>query len=323
MRIKAVTLIAALVALALGLAACGGDDDDANGNGLGSEAADVDLSGDSFTVGSKEFTEQLILGQMTIQLLDAAGAQATDQTGLEGSVAARRALETGEVDMYWEYTGTAWLTYLGEDEPITDPEVQYDEVATADAENQIEWLEATPFDNTYAIAVREDAGDPVDGVETLSDLAALVESDPDEATFCVGQEFASREDGLPGLVDAYDMDIPSENISNVGDAVVYNQVGTGAQCNLGSVFATDGKIAPNNLRVLEDDQQFFAVYNAALNVRAEVLEQTPELTELFDPLAASLDTETMQELNTEVDEAGETPADVARQYLEDNGFLEG
>ena len=316
-------LVLATVALALGTAACGGDDDGGGGGGLGPEAADVDLAGDSYTVGSKEFTEQLILGQMTIQLLEAAGADVTDQTGLEGSVAARRALETGEIDMYWEYTGTAWLTYLGNDDPITDPQRQYDEVVAADTGNEIEWLEPAPFDNTYAIAVREDAGDPVDGVETLSDLAALVESDPDQATFCVGQEFASREDGLPGMADAYGMEIPSENVSNVGDAVVYNQVGSGDQCNFGSVFATDGKIAPNNLRVLEDDERFFAVYNPALNVRAEVLDATPELADLIDPLAASLETETMQELNTAVDEAGELPADVARDYLVDNGFVEG
>jgi osmoprotectant transport system substrate-binding protein len=323
MRIKAIALIAALFALTVGLAACGGDDDDGNGNGLGPEVADVDLSGDSFTVGSKEFTEQLILGQMTIQMLEAAGAQVTDETGTEGSVATRRALTGGETDMYWEYTGTAWLTYLGEDEAITDPEAQYEEVAAADAENQIEWLEPTPFDNTYALAVREDAGEPLDDVETLSDLTGLAESDPDQVTMCVGPEFADRDDGLPAVADTYGLEVPGANLSTVGDAVVYNQVATGDQCNFGSVFATDGKIGANDLRVLEDDEQAFAVYNAALNVRAEVLEQTPELAELFDPLAASLDTETMQGLNEAVDEAGERPADVARDYLVENGFLEG
>jgi osmoprotectant transport system substrate-binding protein len=322
MRIKAITLIAALLALALGVAACGTDDDDGD-NGLGPEAADVDLTGQSFTVGSKEFTEQLILGQMTIQMLEGAGAQASDETGTEGSVATRRALETGQTDMYWEYTGTAWLTYLGEDEAITDPETQYQEVATADAENQIEWLDPTPFDNTYAIAVREEAGEPLDGVETLSDLAALADTDPDQLTMCVGPEFADRDDGLPAVVETYGFEVPPGNVSTVGDAVVYTQVATGDECNFGSVFATDGKIAPNDLRLLEDDQQAFAVYNAALSVRAEVLEQAPELAELFTPLADSLDTETMQELNTAVDEAGEPPADVAREYLVDNGFLEG
>jgi len=324
MRIKAAALLAAVTALCLGLAACGGDDDGGDGGGgLGPEVSDVDLAGDSFTVGSKEFTEQLILGQMTIQLLEAAGADASDQTGLEGSVAARRALETGDIDMYWEYTGTAWLTYLGNDEPITDPDRQYQEVSDADVGNGIEWLEPTPFDNTYAIATRNDAGDPIDGVETISDLAALAESDPDQATMCVGQEFASREDGLPGLLEAYGFELPDGNVSNVGDAVVYDQVGQGEECNFGSVFATDGKIAPNNLRILEDDEMFFAVYNAALNVRSEALEQAPELPDLFDPLAESLDTETMQQLNTAVDQDGELPEDVASQYLEDNGFIGG
>lgn len=321
MRIKALTLIAALLALALGVTACGGDDDDENGNGLGGEVEDVDLSGQSFTVGSKEFTEQLILGEMTIQMLEGAGAQVSDETGTEGSVATRRALEGGQTDMYWEYTGTAWLTYLGEDEPILDSEQQYQEVVDADAENNIEWLEPTPFDNTYAIAVREDAGDPLDGVENISDLAALAESDPDQVTMCVGPEFADRDDGLPAVTETYGFEVPGDNISTVGDAVVYTQVARGDTCNFGSVFATDGKIAPNNLRLLEDDQQAFAVYNAALSVRSEVLEQSPELADLFNPLAESLDTETMQDLNTQVDEAGETPSDVARDYLTENGFL--
>ena len=113
---------------------------------------------------------------------------------------------------------------------------------------------------------------------------------------CVGQEFTSRENGLPGRLE---------------------------ECNLGSVFATDGKIAPNNLRILEDDEMFFAVYDAALNVRSEALEQAPALPDLFDPLAESLDTETMQQLDTAVDQDGELPEDVSRQYLEDNGFIGG
>jgi osmoprotectant transport system substrate-binding protein len=282
----------------------------------------VDLSGASFTVGSKEFTEQLILGEMTIQMLESAGASAADQTGLEGSVAARRALTAGEVDMYWEYTGTGWLNYLGYDEPIADPDEQYEEVRSEDLEqNDIEWLDPAPFDNTYAIAVRENAGDPLDGVETISDLADLAESDPDAVTLCVGQEFASREDGLPGLQEAYGFEVPGGNVSNIADASVYSEVGDGGQCNFGSVFATDGKISANDLRLLEDDQQFFPAYNPALNVRAEVLQQHPELTELFNPLAETLDTETMQELNTRVDEAGERPADVARDFLVENGFI--
>ncbi len=323
-RFKAVTLILALAALAFGLAACGDDESSDSGEGLGSEVESVDLSGADLTVGSKEFTEQLILGQMTMQLLEAAGAEVTDQTGLEGSVAARRALTSGETDMYWEYTGTAWLTYLGHDKAITDAGEQYDKVKAEDAEkNQIAWLEPAPLNNTYAIAVRKDAGEPLDGVETLSDLGELVQSDPDAATFCVGSEFATRADGLPGLEKAYGFDIPSGNISTVSDAVVYPQVGKGERCNFGSVFATDGKIGANNLRVLEDDEGFFPVYNPALNVREEVMQEYPQIADLFNPLAATLDTEAMQELNTAVDADGEQPADVARDYLEQNGFLAG
>lgn len=143
-------------------------------NDLLAEAEGVDLAGVQLTVGGKEFTEQLILGQITIQLLEAAGAEVSDQTSLGGSTVAREALESGEIDMYWEYSGTAWLTYLGNDTPVEGAEAQYNQVKEADAANGIVWLDPAPFDNTYAIAVRNNAGGELDGLQTISDLAALV-----------------------------------------------------------------------------------------------------------------------------------------------------
>jgi osmoprotectant transport system substrate-binding protein len=208
------------------------------------------LAGASVTVGSKEFTEQLILGHMTRLALEAAGADVSDQIGLQGSATVRDALVSGDVDMYWEYLGTAWVTYLDNEEGIPGTQEQYEAVREADLEqNDIVWLEPTPFDNTYAIAVSDENAERL-GVQTVSDLAALVAESPEEATFCAGGEFATRPDGLPGLEETYGFELPPESISTVQDALVYTQVDTGETCNFGSVFATDGRIASLGLTVL-------------------------------------------------------------------------
>lgn len=318
-------LLAIIVAMALVAAGCGDGDDgaaapDGNGNGGdGRIGQEFDLSGASFTVGSKEFTEQVILGHMTRLALEAAGADVRNQIGLQGSTTVRNALTSGEIDMYWEYLGTGWVTHLGNDEGIPGTEEQYEAVRDADAENGIAWLEPTPFNNTYAIAVSDENAEAL-GVSSISDLARLVEERPEEATFCAGGEFATRPDGLPGLEEAYGFTIPPGNISNVQDALVYEQVDAG-DCTFGSIFATDGRVAALGLTVLEDDEQFFPPFNASLNVRSSVLDEHPEIEPIFAPIAAALDDETMTMLNANVDVDGEDPEDVAEQWLRDNGHI--
>lgn len=317
-------LLAIIVALALVAAACGGDGGgtaapDSNGDGGGRIGQEIDLSGASFTVGSKEFTEQLVLGHMTRIALEAAGADVRDEIGLQGSTTVRNALTSGEIDMYWEYLGTGWVTHLGNEEGIPGTDEQYEAVRDADAENGIAWLEPTPFNNTYAIAVSDENAEAL-GVSSISDLAALVEERPEDATFCAGGEFATRPDGLPGLEEAYGFTIPSGNISNVQDALVYEQVDAG-DCTFGSIFATDGRVAALGLTVLEDDKQFFPPFNASLNVRSSVLDEHPEIETVFADIAAALDDETMTMLNAKVDVDGEDPEDVAEQWLRDNGHI--
>jgi osmoprotectant transport system substrate-binding protein len=310
-------LAAALAVFALGLTACGDDDDgDATDDGV---ATEVDLTGSEFTVGSKEFTEQLVLGQITIQMLEAAGAQVSDQLGLEGSVAARNALTSGEIDMYWEYTGTAWTNYLEHDDPIPDETEQYEEVRDEDAQqNNVVWLEPAPLNNTYAIAVRSDAEESeLNEVETLSDLGELSQSNPELLTFCLGEEFSTRPDGFDGMADTYGIDVQGADTSVVGDSVVYQQVADGSRCNFGSIFSTDGRVESLDLRVLEDDENYFPFFNAALTVRQDALSENEQLEELFAPVAEALDDETITALNARVDVDGERPEDVASDFLEE------
>lgn len=315
MLAKPVSLLLGLAAVVMLAVGCGGGG--GGGVGQGSIGQNYDLSGAKFTVGSKEFTEQLILGQITMLALKEAGASVNDQTGLPGSDAVRQAMLAGEVDMYWEYLGTAWITYLGETGSI--PEPAYESVAERDLkENNVHWLKPAPFENSYAIATNRQIADEY-GLRTLSDLGRFIEENPGLATICVTNEFAVRDDGLPGLQEAYGYEFPEVN--RIQEGLIYDQVAGGEQCNFGSVFTTDARIANLNLVLLEDDQEFFPAYNGALTMRQEVFEKNEQLADLFAPISELLTTEQMQRLNLQVDVEGQPPEEVAEQFLRDNGFI--
>ena len=322
--------VAAAATLALGpLAACG--DESTSGGGTTDPVTEgVDLSDVRITVGSKDFTEQLILGQLTLQVLQAAGATVEDRTGLASTAAAREALEAGATDVYWEYTGTGWLV-LDNKQPIGNPEQQFEEVAAQDLrDNDIVWIAPAPANNTYALAVRDEVYDEdsadydedLAAVATLSDLGTLIEQAPEKATLCVASEFAERSDGLPGLEQHYGFEFPADAVQTLEqEALIYPAVGSGRACNFGEVFRTDGRSAALGLRLLEDDQDFFAVYNPALTMRAELYQDYPELRELFAPIAAALDDQTLQGLNAAVDVDGRPVADVVQEFLVEEEFL--
>src|SRR5690625_60906 len=300
--------------LALGLAAC-------NGGESGQAEEFEGLEGASFTVGSKQFTEQLILGHMAIMALEEAGASVTDQTGLAGTLVVREALEADEIDMYWECTGTAWADSFGEDEVIADPEELHTTVADRDLEeNGIVWGERGDFENAYALAQNADTAGEL-GVSTLTDLADLSAESPEEATLCIAEEFAGRADGFPGMSEHYDMQIPDDNITILAEGIIYNEVAEGGDCNFGMVFTTDGRIAALDLEVLEDDESFFPEYNPSITMREEIHEEFPEAMDLMNEVMATLDTEAMQELNLQVDEEGLLPEVVAEAWLTEQGII--
>jgi osmoprotectant transport system substrate-binding protein len=323
-------VIGALFALSLVAAACGDDDDNGGdaaddggdaGSASGSIASEFDLSGLSITVGSKDFTEQLVLGEILVQALEAAGADVDNQVNLGGTVVNREALLAGEIDTYWEYNGTGWITHLGETDPIPDRIEQYEAVRDRDLEeNGIVWYDPAPFNNTYALAVRSEAQEDL-GVENLSDIGTLIEERPEEATLCVETEFEVRDDGLPGMEAAYGYEFPEGNVSVLDTGIIYQETDSGETCNFGEVFTTDGRIAALDLFVLTDDQSFFPLYNPSVNVRQEIDEEFPATGDLAGQLAAALDNETMQQLNAAVDVDGEEPADVARDWLVEQGFI--
>ncbi len=319
-------VLAAVAALAAGCGPGGGGGSGENGNRI--EPDQFRLSGTQrdaqFAVGSETFTEQEVLGSITMQVLEAADATVVDRTGLGGNEAVRQALEDGEIDLYWEYTATGWLVHLSETRSITDPQAQYEAVAKQDLqENGIRWLPPAPGNDTYAIAASKKTRQDLD-IRSISDLARLAEERPEEATLCFNNEddFRTRFDGLPGMQRAYGFQFPEENLVEVSLDAVYGAADEGEICNFGVVFTTSGFLRESGLQLLEDDENFFAVYNPSLTIRGEMYEQYPQLRELFAPISKKLDTETLLDLNYAVEVEGKAPEDVARRWLRENGFIE-
>nr|WTB34837.1 glycine betaine ABC transporter substrate-binding protein [Streptomyces sp. NBC_00830] len=289
--------------------------------GSGSIKVDSGLKGQKLVVSSKDFTESMVLGHISRFALQAAGAKVTAKMDIKGSVNTRTALTSKNVDMYWEYTGTAWIIYLKHTDPVTEPDAQYKAVAAEDlTKNKITWLAPAVANNTYALAIREDTAAKWN-ISTLSDLAGFAKSHPNDATVCLESEFASRNDGWPGLAKAYGLDIPKGNIKTVDTGVVYTETGKGKTCHFGEVFATDGRISNLKLRTLEDDKHFFPVYNPALTLRTETAKKYPAIAKVMKPIAAKLDDATLRDLNAQVDVEGKTPEEVAQGWLKKQGFI--
>lgn len=307
------------VGLALSLAACGGDE------GGGGAATDTEglLDGASITVGSKDFDEQLVLGHISRLVLENAGADVTDEINTGGTDVARAALLAGEIDTYWEYNGTGWISFFMETEPIPDPIEQYEVVRDRDLEeNNLHWLAPADFNNTYALAYASSAADELGNPETLSDLGDLIANDPDAATLCIESEFSARDDGLPGMEALYGYEFPEENVTVLDTAIVYTAAAEQDPCNFGEVFTSDGRVSALDLTVLEDDMGFFPLYNPSPVFTDEVYQEYgDELEEIFTPISAALTQEEMNMLNERVSVDVELPEDVAEDWLSENGFL--
>ncbi|MFE7646782.1 glycine betaine ABC transporter substrate-binding protein [Streptomyces phaeoluteigriseus] len=277
------------------------------------------LRGAQLTVTSKSFTENLILGAMMGIAFQAAGAEVLDRTGIQGSIGGREAIRKGDADAMYEYTGTAWITYQGNAEPVTDPRKQWEAVRDADVRNGVTWLPQSRLNNTYALAMNR-ANHKRYGTKTLSEVAELSRSDPGAVTLCVESEFANRADGLPGMQKAYGMEVPANRITQMDTGIIYTQAAKGS-CTYGEVFTTDGRIKSMDLVVMADDKKFFPNYNAAPVINTETFEKWPAIAEVIDPVTAKLDNAVAQELNAKVDVDGEDPHQVALDWMKAEGFV--
>jgi osmoprotectant transport system substrate-binding protein len=286
----------------------------------------ADLPEDAhITVTSKNFTEQLVLGKIAVLAAKAAGFDVTDETNVPGSVAVRQLMTGHDADMTYEYTGTAWLTYMGHKEGIPDKQEQYQAVRKEDAGNGLTWLPPAPMNNTYAFAVRKEAVKGLGGITKLSQIADLPAED---RTFCVESEFNSRADGFKPMLAKYGMQlggsgdgaIPKRNVDILDTGTVYTATDRGT-CNFGEVFTTDGRIKSLGLQVLEDDEGFFPAYNVAPVLDSATLERYPQLEGVYDQISPKLTDPVLQELNRQVDVEGREPVDAAYDWMVKEGFI--
>jgi len=274
---------------------------------------------DKITVGAKNFTEQYVVGEMLALMLEENGFKVTKKMGT-GSSITREALVSGQSDLYPEYTGTAWLVYLGQEEVLTDPDLLYEKVKKMDLEeNNIVWLDRAPLNNTYALAIRK--SDTEKFGTSISELAEYINEHPEEVRIGIDQEFYARPDGLPALAEKYGMKVEKKNLKIMEIGLTYEAMGRD-QLDVAMTFATDGKIPKFDLLVLEDDKHFFPVYNLCPTIRKEVLDKHPEIADIFRPVMAVLDDKTMQQLNYEVDVEGKPAKMVADLFLKEHGFIE-
>lgn len=265
---------------------------------------------DTITIGSKNYTEQLILGNMYAELVEEHTDLKVDKRlNLGGSSVAFNALTTNELDMYVDYTGTMLVNILNA-EPIKDAQKAYDYTKEKmNTEYNLSVLDQLGFNNTYTLSMMPDIAEKYN-INTISDLAKYT----DELVASPTLEFENREDGLIGLNKLYNMEFKS--VKAMDGSLRYTALDNN-ECQVIDAFSTEGLLKKFGLKVLEDDKNFFVPYYAAPLVNNETLNKYPELKDVFNMLSGKIDENTMQDLNYQVDELGKTPEEVAYNFLVD------
>ncbi|HYW79132.1 MAG TPA: glycine betaine ABC transporter substrate-binding protein, partial [Thermoguttaceae bacterium] len=303
--LKPVALAMPLVLVALGIYAA-----------FGGRSTTANHANKTIRIGSKNFTEQLILGELMAQMIEAHTDLAVERRfNLAGTMICHQALVAGEIDLYAEYTGTGLVTVLKQ--PVeTDAHQVLNTVRTEFRKQfNVEWLEPFGFNNTYALTVRKsDAREQ--GWQSISDLATSADSL--RAGFTA--EFCERADGYLGLREDYGFGFGE--VHDLEPSLMYQAVAKG-EVDVICAFTTDGRIAAYDLKPLADDRRFFPPYFAAPVIRLDFLQQHSEVRDVLARLSGVLDDKAMQRLNYQVDQDGRQPRAVAQEFLKEHGLLNG
>ena len=319
---KSIKNIVALTGATALLALAGCASDGAGNSGGSGSLSDYDLSGIDVAVGSKDFDEQLILGQMMVLAFEEAGATVEDQVNLGGTAVARAGLESGEIDIYMEYNGTGWTNHLGQEQPSFDPEVLTTGVREMDLEkNGIVWLSRSPFNNTYGFTSSPELTEANGGAFSLQTMMEYVRDNAD-ATVCMESEFPSRPDGLVLTEDATGITLPVDQQLILDGGIIYTETAAN-NCDFGEVFTTDGRIPALNLTLVEDPGVNI-LYNVSGTIREDKYSEAPEAFDgIIEAILAPLDEIRMAGLNALVSAEGQDPKVVANDYLVEEGLISG
>jgi len=311
MLIRAVTalLVTALLAVT---AACGG--------GAGGGAGGGDSGGPKVSVGSKKFTEQILLGEMYAQAFEDEGYDVTRKLNLGSEQVMDKSLQDGTIDMYPEYTGTAYVAILKkppESYPKTAKET-YEQVAEFyknRKDTPMQMLPPAPFENNYGIVMLTKEANKL-GIDTLEDLAAK----SDQLVFSSYSEFQNRSDGYPNMKENYPK-LDFKEIKIVNDLGIRFKALAEGEADVGIGYTTDGQLASPKLKVIEDTKTIWPIYEPAPVVTQEFLDKNGDAKKILNEVSASLNADKMRALNGAVDLEQEDYEDVARQHLEDEGII--
>lgn len=273
----------------------------------------------TIVVGSKNFTENILLGDMTVDMLRQAGYQVQNKTDLGGTTENRQALKSGQISLYWEYTGTALVDFDHVNKRIANPQKVFNIVKQADAKVGLVWLQRAPLNDTYSIMVRQSWANQ-HHVHTISQWAAYIKAHPGAVKFGSDQEFAVRPDGLPGVEKMYGFNLPSSQVDLMNSGLVYQAL-KDKKVTAAMGFTTNGAIKAYHLVNLQDNKGFFPVYNAAPVVRQQILKDYPKIKTILAKLAPKLTTNTMISLTNQVDLQHKSARAVAKTWLKKEGLL--
>jgi len=320
-------MLLALLVAALAVAGCGDDNNDSGDDGSASTSEDTSSSqiqkndknsSTKVTMGSKNFTEQKVLGEIYAQALTAAGYDVSTQLNLCDEKTALKALEGGDISAYPEYTGTALLSFFGvtADKLPNDEATAYEEAKAGFAKKNLTALPPTPFVSSNEVAVTKETADKYK-LKTISDLEPVA----GQLTLYGSPECRQRLDCLLGLEQVYGLKF--KKFVPV-DIALRHEVLKKGQADVSIVFTTDPQNKREGFVLLEDDKGMFPPYNSTLVVRNDVIEKAgPDFAKTVDMASKGLTDEVMQELNARVDLDKQTPADVAGQYLQESGLVAG
>lgn len=273
-------------------------------------------------IGAKNFTEQFLLATITKKYLAVHGFKPETTAGL-GTLVMRKALELNQLDLVWDYTGTALIVYYHLEEKLTGLP-SYERIRDLDAKKDLVWLPPSTLDNGYAITMQRSVADKLN-VRTLEDLANLVnkgqkENPKKKHLFALDYEFASRPDGLKPFEKAYELSFKRSDIKPMDPGLVYTALRKG-QVLAGIAFNSDGRIAGFDLVALEDNRKYFPAYYVTPVVRKEFLDKHPQLGKLLTNISKKLNTEKMRDLNKRVDIDHKSVEKVASEFLTEEGLL--
>jgi osmoprotectant transport system substrate-binding protein len=316
-------LVAIFTILAMFVAACG-DEGGSDTTGAAGEAVldQYDFSGMDISVGSKDFDEQLFLGNLLKETFEYMGATVEDNIDLGGTVPAREALLGGEIDTYMEYNGTGYAVHLELPAPIPDdPEELTSAVREADLEeNDIHWLSRAPFNNTYGFVSSPALTEENGGAFDLQGMADYLEANPDTVV-CMESEYPERDDGLVLFEEGTGYEIPESQITILDTGLIYQETAAD-ECDFGEVFTTDGRIPALGLTLVEDPG-IHILYNISMNLRDDKYQENPEgFDAVAEAILSPLTQERMTEINSRISFDGDAPSAVAHDYLVEEGLIE-